>query len=213
MLYEATNCDESATLITCPSFLQDNQVVCWMTATTPTTHQIIRDNIHRCVHIQETKKGPRYCPSLEAKVTRFPDKSSHNVWLEPEGYGSDLIYPNGLSCSLPEGVQESMYRSVPGLENAKLVRPAYGVEYDHIDARELGPTLETKRIKVCIPSITLNISRSDAPCRVCSSPARSTARQGTKRPPGKVSSRGSTPACPPSTGRRSSSRVRKGIVG
>ena len=121
-----------------------------MTATTPTTHQIIRDNIHNCIHIQETKKGPRYCPSLEAKVTRFPHKSSHNVWLEPEGYDSDLIYPNGLSCSLPEDVQESMYRSVPGLENVKLVRPAYGVEYDHIDARELGPTLETKRIKVCL---------------------------------------------------------------
>ncbi|KAM5545802.1 hypothetical protein V8D89_000840 [Ganoderma adspersum] len=125
----------------------DNQILCWMTATTPTTHQIIRDNIHRCAHIQETKKGPRYCPSLEAKVTRFPHKSSHNVWLEPEGYDSDLIYPNGLSCSLPEDVQESMYRSVPGLEKVKLVRPAYGVEYDHIDARELDPTLETKRIK------------------------------------------------------------------
>ena len=68
------------------------------------------------MHIQETKKGPRYCPSLEAKVTRFPDKASHTVWLEPEGYDSDLIYPNGLSCSLPED----------------------GVEYDHIDARELG---------------------------------------------------------------------------
>ena len=124
-----------------------------MTATTSTTHQIIRDNIHNCIHIQETKKGPRYCPSLEAKVTRFPHKSSHNVWLEPEGYDSDLIYPNGLSCSLPEDVQESMYRSVPGLENVKLVRPAYGVEYDHIDARELGPTLETKRIKVCLPPV------------------------------------------------------------
>ena len=82
--------------------------------------------------------GPRYCPSLEAKVTRFPQKSAHTVWLEPEGYDSDLIYPNGLSCSLPEEVQESMYRSVPGLENVKLVRPAYGVEYDHVDARELG---------------------------------------------------------------------------
>ncbi|KAI0755509.1 glucose-inhibited division protein A subfamily [Fomes fomentarius] len=125
----------------------DNQVVCWMTQTTPTTHQIVRDNIDQCIHIQETKKGPRYCPSLEAKVMRFPQKSSHHVWLEPEGYDSDLIYPNGLSCSLPEEVQESMYRSVPGLENVKLVRPAYGVEYDHIDARELGPTLETKRIR------------------------------------------------------------------
>ncbi|KAI0354469.1 glucose-inhibited division protein A subfamily [Trametes cingulata] len=125
----------------------DNQVYCYQTQTTPATHDIVRENIHRCVHIQETKKGPRYCPSLEAKVMRFPQKSSHIVWLEPEGYDSDLIYPNGLSCSLPEDVQELMYRSVPGLENVKLVRPAYGVEYDHIDARELKPTLETKRIQ------------------------------------------------------------------
>ena len=66
-------------------------------------------------------------------MTRFPDKQSHIVWLEPEGYDSDLIYPNGLSCSLPEDVQEMMYRSVPGLENVKIVRPAYGVEYDHVD--------------------------------------------------------------------------------
>ncbi|KAH9851003.1 glucose-inhibited division protein A subfamily [Lenzites betulinus] len=125
----------------------ENQISCYQTATTQATHDIVRENIHNCVHIQETKKGPRYCPSLEAKVMRFPQKSSHVVWLEPEGYDSDLIYPNGLSCSLPEEVQISMYRSVPGLENVELVRPAYGVEYDHIDARELGPTLETKRIK------------------------------------------------------------------
>ncbi|KAI0824423.1 glucose-inhibited division protein A subfamily [Trametes gibbosa] len=125
----------------------DNQISCYQTATTQATHNIVRENIHNCVHIQETKKGPRYCPSLEAKVMRFPQKTSHVVWLEPEGYDSDLIYPNGLSCSLPEEVQLSMYRSVPGLENVQLVRPAYGVEYDHIDARELGPTLETKRIK------------------------------------------------------------------
>ncbi|KAI0698990.1 glucose inhibited division protein A-domain-containing protein [Cytidiella melzeri] len=123
-----------------------NQVNCYKTFTTEATHQIVRENIHRSVHIQETKKGPRYCPSLEAKVKRFPQKSAHTVWLEPEGYDSDLIYPNGLSCSLPEDVQEQMYRSVPGLENVELVRPAYGVEYDHVDARELKSTLETKRI-------------------------------------------------------------------
>ncbi|KAI0922361.1 hypothetical protein AcV7_005913 [Taiwanofungus camphoratus] len=124
-----------------------NQITCYQTETTPATHQIIRDNLHRSVHIQETRKGPRYCPSLEAKVIRFPDRSKHLVWLEPEGYDSDLIYPNGLSCSLPEEVQETMYRSVPGLEDVKIVKPAYGVEYDYVDPRELQPTLETKRIK------------------------------------------------------------------
>ncbi|TFY79519.1 hypothetical protein EWM64_g4490 [Hericium alpestre] len=91
--------------------------------------------------------GPRYCPSLEAKVTRFADKDEHMIWLEPEGYDSDLIYPNGLSNSMPEELQEAMVRTVKGLENAKLVRPAYGVEYDFIDPRELTATLETKRIK------------------------------------------------------------------
>ncbi|KAF5345024.1 hypothetical protein D9758_010442 [Tetrapyrgos nigripes] len=127
-----------------------NQVCCYQTETTPDTHKIVMDNIHNSVHIQETKKGgftgPRYCPSLEAKILRFGHRSSHNVWLEPEGYDSDVIYPNGISCSLPEEVQEPMMRTIPGLENVKMVRPAYGVEYDHVDARELMPTLETKRI-------------------------------------------------------------------
>ncbi|KZT02005.1 GIDA-domain-containing protein [Laetiporus sulphureus 93-53] len=125
----------------------NNQVVCYQTYTTTATHQIVRDNLHRSVHIQETKKGPRYCPSLEAKILRFPQKEHHTVWLEPEGYDSELIYPNGLSCSMPEDAQEALYRSVPGLENVKLARPAYGVEYDFVDPRELRPTLETKRIK------------------------------------------------------------------
>ncbi|EJD00295.1 glucose-inhibited division protein A subfamily [Fomitiporia mediterranea MF3/22] len=125
----------------------ENQIFCYLTQTTPETHNIIRDNMHKNIHIQETRKGPRYCPSLEAKVRRFPSKSEHKVWLEPEGYDSDVIYPNGISCSLPEEIQEPMMRTIPGLENVKMVRPAYGVEYDHIDARELSPSLETKRIR------------------------------------------------------------------
>ncbi|KIM87906.1 hypothetical protein PILCRDRAFT_95660 [Piloderma croceum F 1598] len=125
----------------------NNQFACFQTRTTPTTHQIVKDNMHLSVHIQETKKGPRYCPSLEAKIMRFSEKDGHTVWLEPEGYDSDIIYPNGLSCSIPEEVQETMMRTIPGLENVKMVRPAYGVEYDHVDPRELGPTLQTKRIE------------------------------------------------------------------
>ncbi|KIK64123.1 hypothetical protein GYMLUDRAFT_95024 [Collybiopsis luxurians FD-317 M1] len=124
-----------------------DQRSCFRTQTTAETHQIVKDNLHNCVHIQETKKGPRYCPSLESKILRFGHRQSHTVWLEPEGYDSDIIYPNGISCSLPEEVQEPMMRTIPGLENVRMVRPAYGVEYDHVDARELGPTLETKRIQ------------------------------------------------------------------
>ncbi|ELU39097.1 translation optimization protein [Rhizoctonia solani AG-1 IA] len=126
------------------------EVPCYKTTTTPETHRIITENIDKTMHIRETVKGPRYCPSLEAKVLRFTEKLGHIIWLEPEGFDSDLIYPNGLSNSMPEDVQELLVRSVPGLENAKIVRPAYGVEYDHIDPRELNRAchaLVTKRIR------------------------------------------------------------------
>lgn len=114
-----------------------NQVVCYKTYTSAQTHQIVLDNLHRSIHVRETVKGPRYCPSLESKVLRFREKAGHIVWLEPEGYDSELIYPNGISCSVPEDVQVALVRSIPGLEKVEIVRPAYGVEYDHVDAREL----------------------------------------------------------------------------
>ncbi|EKM76287.1 hypothetical protein AGABI1DRAFT_102390 [Agaricus bisporus var. burnettii JB137-S8] len=123
-----------------------NQIACYQTATTPETHKMVKKNLHLSCHIQETRKG-KYCPSIESKVLRFGHKDHHTIWLEPEGYDSDVIYPNGISCSMPEELQEPMMRTIPGLENVKMVRPAYGVEYDHVDARELGPTLETKRIQ------------------------------------------------------------------
>nr|GAT55107.1 mitochondrial translation optimization protein [Mycena chlorophos] len=124
----------------------DRQVPCHQTFTTPSTHERVRESMHLSVHIQETKKGPRYCPSLEAKIQRFR-KDSHTVWLEPEGYNSDIIYPNGLSCSMPEELQLPMLRTIPGLERVEIVRPAYGVEYDYIDPRELQANLETTKIK------------------------------------------------------------------
>ena len=124
------------------------QVNCHITRTTPATHAIITANIGRSpMYSGDIKsRGPRYCPSIEDKVVRFGERDGHQIFLEPEGLDDDTIYPNGISTSLPEDVQALLVASIPGLERARIIRPGYAIEYDHVDPRELGPTLETKRI-------------------------------------------------------------------
>ena len=123
------------------------QVSCHITRTTSETHRIIADNLHRSAmysgRIQS--RGPRYCPSIEDKIVRFADRDSHQIFLEPEGLDEETVYPNGLSTSLPAEVQAEFLRSMPGLENVRIVRPGYAIEYDYVDPRELRPTLEVKR--------------------------------------------------------------------
>ena len=128
--------------------VQIDQASCWLTYTNEETHRIIRENLDRSPlysgMIEGT--GPRYCPSIEDKVVKFADKNRHQVFIEPEGLGTNEMYVGGMSSSLPEDVQYAMYRSVPGLENAKIVRNAYAIEYDCIDGRQLKPSLEFKNI-------------------------------------------------------------------
>lgn len=125
------------------------QVACYITYTNETTHQIIQDNMHRSPLYAGVIKGvgPRYCPSIEDKVKKFPEKNRHQIFLEPEGLDSNEVYANGFSSSLPIDVQVAMYRSVPGLESVEMVRPAYAIEYDFVQPTELYPTLETKKFK------------------------------------------------------------------
>ncbi|CCE61671.1 hypothetical protein TPHA_0A05970 [Tetrapisispora phaffii CBS 4417] len=123
-----------------------DQIICYGTRTTPELHEYLLKNMHKSIHIRETVKGPRYCPSIEAKIIRFKDKLSHRIWLEPEGLDTDVVYPNGISNSMPLDVQENMMRMVPGLENVRILQPAYGVEYDYVDPTQLKSTLETKLI-------------------------------------------------------------------
>jgi tRNA uridine 5-carboxymethylaminomethyl modification enzyme len=124
------------------------QIQCGITRTRPATHEVIRANVHRSPMYsgQIKSSGPRYCPSIEDKIVRFGDRDGHQIFLEPEGLDDTTVYPNGISTSLPEEVQLAILATIPGLERVRMVRPGYAIEYDHVDPRELDPTLQTKRL-------------------------------------------------------------------
>ncbi|KAK0621291.1 glucose inhibited division protein A-domain-containing protein [Bombardia bombarda] len=124
-----------------------DQLLCHVTYTSAATHDVVRANLDKTIHIRETVKGPRYCPSLESKIMRFGDRERHIVWLEPEGFDNDVIYPNGLSMTIPAEAQEQLLRTIRGLEDVVMLQPGYGVEYDYVDPRSLRRTLETKAIR------------------------------------------------------------------
>ena len=128
--------------------IDNPQVQCGITRTNAATHRIIRDNVHRSPMYsgQISSKGPRYCPSIEDKIVRFGERDGHQIFLEPEGLDDPTVYPNGISTSLPEEVQFALIATISGLENARVIRPGYAIEYDHVDPRELNPTLETGRL-------------------------------------------------------------------
>ena len=124
------------------------QIQCGITRTTAATHEVIRANVHRSPMYsgQIKSSGPRYCPSIEDKIVRFGDRDGHQIFLEPEGLDDPTVYPNGISTSLPEEVQLAILATIPGLEKVRMVRPGYAIEYDHVDPRELEPTLQTRRL-------------------------------------------------------------------
>jgi tRNA uridine 5-carboxymethylaminomethyl modification enzyme len=124
------------------------QIACGITRTTLQTHEIIRANLHRAPMYtgQIASTGPRYCPSIEDKVSRFADRESHQIFLEPEGLNDNLVYPNGISTSLPQDVQMALLATIPGLEKVTVRRPGYAIEYDYVDPRELSPALEVKAV-------------------------------------------------------------------
>jgi tRNA uridine 5-carboxymethylaminomethyl modification enzyme len=129
--------------------IENRQVECGITRTNAASHQIIRLNVHRSPMYsgQISSRGPRYCPSIEDKIVRFGERDGHQIFLEPEGLDDPTVYPNGISTSLPEEVQRALVATIAGLENARMIRPGYAIEYDYVDPRELEPTLETKRLR------------------------------------------------------------------